>query len=352
MKQYASKHLVNGDFIDNKANEPLPDLQCTTEGFPEIHIGKVGMRGIKVPMVIKTPRAGEVHTTVATISSYCSLVPTLKGINMSRISTRIIEELENSKDGISDLRTFAHKLHEAHGANDIYIKARFDYTFVDKTPITGLVTHEPVKVIFESKLTRSQSPAGLALPDSVKVRNYLTVETTEMSLCPCSKTMSLLLNNVTDEERELLMALPENLFTKVKEAGFGGHSQKSVITTKVELTESGLSDNKMWIEDLVAINRRAASAPTFTVLKRYDEKWVTEASYMGKYIDPENGYQMREVGGGARFVEDIARHAAQDLDTRIDGSIRDYVVVVNNQESIHSEDIFATAILDAGRLLQ
>lgn len=342
-KQYASHHLVNGELLPNHSNDPLPDLQCSTDGFPTIGIEKVGMRGIKVPMSIKTPRPGEVHSTVATISSYCSLVPTVKGINMSRISTRIIDELEGSKDGISDLSNFARKLYEAHKSPDIYIKASFDYSFLDKTPITKLPTHEPVKVIFQSILKEVEG--------EVRVQNFLTIETTEMSLCPCSKTMSLLYNNVTDEERALLEALPEDLRIKVREAGFGGHSQKSVIRLTVALKPEALEGNKLWIEDLVQINRRAASAPTYTVLKRYDEKWVTEVSFMGKYINPEAGYKLEDVGGGARFVEDIARHAAVELHNIIDKQIEDFVVVVNNQESIHSEDIFATAILTAGRKL-
>ena len=161
--------------------------------------------------------------------------------------------------------------------------------------------------------------------------------------------MSLLIHNLTPEEMEQINKLPPNILNKILKAGFGAHNQKSIIEIKVELLDNS-KNNKMWIEDLVEIERNNSSSPTYTVLKRPDEKYVTEVAYLGGYFD-EKG-EFIKTNGGPAFVEDISRKIAQDLNTLLDVKIKDYVIIVNNQESIHSGDITATSILTAGRELK
>jgi GTP cyclohydrolase I len=159
--------------------------------------------------------------------------------------------------------------------------------------------------------------------------------------------MSLLSNNLNQEERDALSQanLPDSLREKLQEAGFGAHNQKSRIEIKVELhPELQASAVLAWILNIAA---KAASSITLSALKRPDEKYITEMSYGGFFID-ENFKMQRGEGRGPKFVEDIARQAAESLHAIVGGMILDFVVVVNNEESIHSNDIAATAILTAG----
>jgi len=315
----------------------LADVQQNKEGFVKLPIQKVGIRGIKIPMKLKKKEGGFVDT-IATISSYCNLVPDVKGINMSRISRTINDVLKDSDSPIESLDEFVYALRDAHKATDIYIKASFEFLYKTKSPIEKLESIEPVQVVFESTLNDT----------SPNINSYITVKSTEMSLCPCSKEMSLLRNNLTEaESRELFyFKFSDSLQNKLQNAGFGAHNQKSIVEVKVQ---SIYGVGFIWIEDLVSLIRDSVSSPTWSTLKRPDEKWVTETSYMGGYFNENK--QFIKTKGGPMFVEDIARNVAAKLNEMLDHEIEDYTVIVNNQESIHSDDIMATAIITAGRNL-
>lgn len=315
----------------------LPDVQNDPSSkHPKLAINKVGVRNIYVPFKLKR-KDGSIVNTTARVSSYCDLVPNLKGINMSRISRTINKVLEkDTSTGFNGLEDFVYELSKAQETDNIWIKAHFKFTFKDETPVTNLLSYEPIKVIFESVLKK-----GI-------VYNYVTVETVEMSLCPCSKEMSLLKNNLNEDERKMIDSIkPESLRQKVMAAGFGAHNQRSNIQVKVELEPN--RKHLMWIEDIVNIIKKGVSSPTWSTLKRPDEKWVTEVSYAGGYFD--NDYKFVEVGGGPKFVEDIVRQIAVGLNPELDKRIADYCIIVNNEESIHSGDIMATSVLTAGRNL-
>lgn len=313
----------------------LPDVAAQTEGFPQRRIQKVGMRNVQIPIFVVLEPTGIPSAVLATFSSYCDLRASLKGINMSRITRTLVEYAASyDRDGFDLLTSVASSLQSAHGTNHIYVKARFPYTYTLATPVTELASPEVAQVTMEVRLI-----------DGV-LRRYLTVESVEMSLCPCSKEMSLLINNLTEDEKDqIAFNLPESLQEKIMMAGFGAHNQRSQIRITVEVASSFL-----WPKELVSIARDASSCPTHTVLKRPDEKWETETSYLGGYFDESGEFQ--QTSGGPRFVEDIARTAADSLDRLIDKRIDDYVVVVNNEESIHSNEIMATAVITAGRELE
>lgn len=316
----------------------LPDMQKNQEGFYKKGIEKVGVRGIEqlIPVKLKNGSIQKVH---ATISSYCSLDENTKGINMSRITRTINNVLrEPDVDGFLGLKKFVKELHEAHGSPDIYIKSRFSMILDDISPMSDLYSPEPINVTIESQFRDNE------------YKTFLTVETVEMSLCPCSKTMSLLVNNITEDEEKELNKLSANLLKKVKKSGYGAHNQKSIIKATVELNPD--SENILWIEDLRDMIQKSSSCPSYSVLKRNDEKYVTEVSYMGGYIDDDKNYVQVEGNYGPKFVEDIIRDLANQLDNELDKRIKDYVLVCNNQESIHSAEIMATSILSAGRKLK
>jgi len=316
----------------------LPDMQKSESGFYNKGIEKVGVRNIitYLPIIMKN---GSIQKVLATISSYCSLDANTKGINMSRITRAINKVLKENDNGFKCLEIFVKELVDAHKSPDVYIKAKFKYIMDESSPMSDLYSQKPVDVEIESQFRNNE------------YKTYLTVETTEMSLCPCSREMSLLSNNLTEEERRILfeMNLPKDLIKKLNLAGFGAHNQRSHINAKVELNR--LSSDNLWIEDLYEMMQYSSSCPIFTVLKREDEKYVTEVSYTGGYFDDDHNFNLID-GAGAKFVEDISRDLARHLDSELDKKINDYVVVVNNDESIHPQELKAVSVLTAGRDLK
>jgi GTP cyclohydrolase IB len=314
----------------------LPDMQKSAP-VHKTAIDKVGVRNMKIPFQLKR-KNGTITHTIATVSSYCNLVADLKGINMSRISRTINDVLLESRYGFDNLVEFVNRLQQAHNTDEVWVKTEFEYLMLSHSPVVNIPSYEPVTVTFECRLNGGG------------IKKYVRVLTKEMSLCPCSKEMSLLINNLNDQERAELSLISESssLGQKLRLSGFGAHSQKSSIDILVELK----GDSIMWIEDIVAIAKQASSCSTFSTLKRPDEKYVTEAAYMGKYIDSDFNLTDTESNDGPKFVEDIARDCTGELNLVLDTLIADYVVVVNNEESIHSQDIYATAVLTAGRGLK
>ncbi len=314
------------------------DVQADKEGFPKIPIEKVGIKNIELPVWIK--HEGEFISTVANISSYCDLVEDVKGINMSRILRSMLDVFNPTrKELITDLASeVVEKLQFAHKTSDVYFKARFKYPYHQKSPVTEITSPEVANVTLEAMIKDS------------KLSKFLTVEIVGMSLCPCSKDMSMLMNNLNEEEAKAIRAanLPFTLLEKINEAGFGAHNQKSKISLKVELEEF------VDIEDLIRVINLASSTKTFSVLKRPDEKYVTEMSYMGGYINEKKELiKLPDDNSGPKFVEDIARQLADFVRVEmLDQTVKDYVIVVLNQESIHSNDIEAVAVLSAGRALK
>lgn len=317
--------------------DKLPDMQKTQTGFYKKGIEKVGVRNILSYIPIKM-KDGSIQKALATISSYCSLDENTKGINMSRITRTINKVLaeDSSGDGFRDLERFVKELKEAHQSPDIYIKAKFQLILNDKSPMSDLYSPEPINIVIESQFRDNE------------YKTFLTVETVEMSLCPCSKTMSMLINNITSDEATEIHNLSDSLQSKLQQVGYGAHNQKSFIKATIEL----LPEKTLWIEDLRNMIQNSSSCPSFSVLKRNDEKFVTEVSYSGGYIDDDKVFVKVEGNYGPKFVEDIIRDLSRHLDNELDKTINDYVLVCNNQESIHSGDIQATSILSAGRNLK
>jgi MptA/FolE2 family GTP cyclohydrolase len=153
--------------------------------------------------------------------------------------------------------------------------------------VSNRIGFVPYKVTFEGEQKAS------------KAKLFLTVDVPYTSVCPCSKEISK----------------------------YGAHVQRSVASIKVQLIEM------VRIEELIKVVEGCASCEMFSVLKRQDEKFVTETSY-------EN----------PAFVEDMSRDIATQLDAMLDTKIADYYVVVNHFESIHPHD--AVCIITAERELQ
>jgi len=251
---------------------PIPDVQSGPD-TRHIAIDRVGIKSIRHPVVVSDKSEGVQHT-IATFNLYVHLPHNFKGTHMSRfveilnrhgreISVESFEEI---------LREMVDKLEAKSG----YIEMAFPY-FVNKTaPVSGVQSLLDYDVTFIGEIIEG------------KYRFSMKVLVPVTSLCPCSKKIS---------ER-------------------GAHNQRSHVTLTVR------TNGVVWIEELVRMAEEQASSELYGLLKRPDEKYVTEYAY-----------------DHPKFVEDMVRDiaAALNADERIDT----YVVESENFESIHNHSAYA-----------
>lgn len=251
---------------------PIQDVQATPD-LREIPINKVGIKGIRHPVVVKD-RANGTQPTVADFNMYVSLPEDVKGTHMSRFV-----EILGSQEAPLSVKSFREMLHEVAarlGAETGFVEMKFAF-FVEKTaPVSGVKSMMDYEVTFLGKVE-----------DGV-ISHSTRVVVPATSLCPCSKKIS----------------------------DYGAHNQRAHITLTVG------SEETIWIQDLIDMGERHASSQLYGVLKRPDEKFVTEYAY-----------------DHPRFVEDLARDVAGSLNA--DPRVTSYVLEVENFESIHNHSAYA-----------
>ena len=252
--------------------EVMADVQSSKDNRA-IAINKVGIKDIRHPVQVKD-RTGKIQHTVANFNMYVDLPHHFKGTHMSRFV-----EILNNHDWEITVDSFKTMLTEMTSRLDAdcgHIEMTFDY-FVNKTaPASGV----------QSLLDYSVTMIG-AREHGVNLINVKVVVPVT-SLCPCSKKIS----------------------------DYGAHNQRSHVTVNVQ------TDDFIWIEEIIDIVEKQASCELYGLLKRPDEKIVTERAY-----------------DNPKFVEDIVRDIAAKLndDTRINA----YVVESENFESIHNHSAYA-----------
>ena len=267
-----------------KEKVKLPDVQASKSNIDK-HIKKVGVRNVTVPIFIKGKSDRKINT-VADVSIYTSLTPETRGAHMSRY-VEILNKVIRREVSLDILTTLLSELATKLESNDSYVKFSFTYFKKKKSPVAKRIGFVPYPVIFEGEMKDNDT------------KLFLTVTVPYTSCCPCSKEISK----------------------------FGAHNQRSEATVKVELKTF------VKIEEIIELVESIASCELYSVLKRQDEKYVTEAAY-----------------NKPMFVEDIGREIAANLDKWLDKTINDYYVVVNHFESIHCHD--AVAVITANRKLQ
>ncbi|MEM6692682.1 MAG: GTP cyclohydrolase FolE2 [Planctomycetota bacterium] len=255
----------------------LPDIQSTGD-TRNVPINKVGVTNVRYPISLRTPGEGSGNTfqhTVATINMFVSLAKEEKGTHMSRF----VEVLnEYHEELCSDtLQEICNAMRDKLDAESAFLEVNFPYFINKPAPVTGKVGKLDIDVSFEL-CTGKQN-------DFVMI---LKIPAT--SLCPCSKEIS----------------------------EYGAHNQRCEMTVKIRIAEGV----QFWIEELFEIVEKCASTQVFSVLKRPDEKWVTERAY-------EN----------PKFVEDIVRDMAVAMNA--DDRIVWYQCFSENFESIHNHNAYA-----------
>ncbi|MFT5064176.1 MAG: GTP cyclohydrolase I [Gammaproteobacteria bacterium] len=260
---------------DTASQSPIEDVQGRAD-TREIAINKVGIKDIRHPVRIMG-RDGREQGTVANFNMYVNLPKEFKGTHMSRFI-----EILNSHDyeiTVDSFRAMIGEMNEKLEAESGHIEMSFPF-FVKKTaPESGV----------QSLLDYDVTLIGEKHGDDIEIRVKVVVAAT--SLCPCSK----------------------------KIAAYGAHNQRSHITMNAV---ADLSKGTLWIEDLIDIAESEASCELFAILKRPDEKYVTERAY-----------------DNPKFVEDIVRDVAARLNA--EDRVLAYVVESENFESIHNHSAYA-----------
>lgn len=250
----------------------LPDVQSQT-GFHSLPIHKVGVSDVRYP--VRFDSSGSTQSTTGLWEMAVSLAGDKRGTHMSRF-LEVLSEF-NETLTVEILGEMCAKIKERLIAEDAFLSLEFPW-FIEKTaPVSKRIG----KLDFDVKISIS---AGSSIKTEVSIRVPAT------SLCPCSKQISK----------------------------YGAHNQRCELTVSVRF-EKG---ETISLEELFQIAESTASAPVFSVIKRDDEKYVTEQAY-------EN----------PKFCEDTVRDLAELLnsDTRISW----YKCSVENFESIHSHNAFA-----------
>lgn len=251
---------------------PIEDVQSRADSR-RIPINKVGIKDVYHPIRVKDRSRGEQHT-IANFNMYVALPHNFKGTHMSRfVEVLHRNEREISVESFRDILT---EMTQKLDAESGHIEMSFPYFVMKKAPVSGV----------ESLMDYKASLIG-EFHDG-KADLWLKVVVAATSLCPCSKRIS----------------------------DYGAHNQRSHITIKARV------DGHMWLEELIEIAEKEASCEVYGILKRPDEKYVTERAY-----------------DNPKFVEDIVRDVAVRLNT--EDRVRAYVVEAENFESIHNHSAYA-----------
>ncbi len=255
---------------------PMSDVQKAPD-FRKLAINKVGVKDISYPIVVMDKNDAFQHT-VARVNMYVDLPHHFKGTHMSRFVE--ILNAHRKEMALDKMEATLQNIKEKLGASSAHLEMEFPYFIEKRAPVSGAVSLMEYTCRFIASL-------------STDFDFILEIRVPVTSLCPCSKELSR----------------------------FGAHNQRGIITVQVRYREF------VWIEDLVAAIEECGSSPVYSLLKRADEKFVTEQAF-------EN----------PRFVEDMVREAALRL-LKMD-NVTWFAVSAENFESIHNHSAYAAIEID------
>ena len=250
----------------------IEDVQNTPD-VRHLAIDKVGIKSIRHPVKVKDKTGGVQHT-VAMFNMYVHLPHNFKGTHMSRFVE--ILNMNEREISIENFESILREMVKRLEANSGHIEMTFPYFISKAAPISGVRSLLDYEVTFIGEIKDGEY--------SITVKVLVPVT----SLCPCSKKIS----------------------------DYGAHNQRSHVTITARINDF------IWVEDLIRIVETQASSELYGLLKRPDEKFVTEHAY-----------------DNPKFVEDMVRDVAAqlNLEDRIDA----YVVESENFESIHNHSAYA-----------
>lgn len=241
-----------------------------------VDIQHVGIKHLCMPLIVQRKNNSN-QTVSAEARVSVSLPKHFKGTHMSRF-VEVLAEWQN-KDLLGvDIKGCLEKIIKKLNAENGELEFRFLYYIDKKSPVRKKTAPMSYNCSFEGRITDG------------RYKFILGVEVPVTTLCPCSKEIS----------------------------DFGAHNQRAVINVKISYDES----EHIWLEDLIELVESCASSPLYTLLKREDEKYVTESAYKNP-----------------KFVEDILRDVVVKL--RNNKIINEYEIDCEAMESIHNHSAWA-----------
>ncbi|WP_448374610.1 GTP cyclohydrolase FolE2 [Fervidobacterium sp.] len=243
-----------------------------------VYLKRVGVKGVRYPIVV-LDKVNHSQPTIATINMFVDLPKNYRGTHMSRFIEVLNEfhlEINPKK-----IREILKRLKDVLNAQRSVIEITFPYFIKKEAPITKSESYLEYNCTFEAEMIDEH------------LEFFTSVSIPIHTLCPCSKEIS---------ER-------------------GAHNQRAMCNVTFE------SKEMIWIEDIIKIVESNSSAPIYTLLKRPDEKYVTELAY-----------------DNPKFVEDVARDIALEL-KKCD-KIKWYKVEIESFESIHAHNAYACVSSD------
>ena len=257
------------------------DIQNTLD-TREVPLNKVGVKGLKYPVTVLDRANGKQNTT-ATVDLFVNLPHHYKGTHMSRFVDIFHKHHENL-----DMKNFLLMLSDVRkslNAQKAFCSMTFPF-FMEKTaPITGEKGMMCYSLTYEGLVTETTEDF------------YIKAKVPVTTVCPCSKAIS---------QR-------------------GAHNQRGIVSVKLQ------NKSFFWIEDIIELIENSASCGLYSLLKRPDEKWVTEHAY-----------------DNPRFVEDVVREVYLAL-KKFDKAEKPFTcfsVECENEESIHNHNAYALAEYD------
>ena len=262
----------------------LVDIQKTPD-VRGIDINQVGVCDLTYPIVV-LDRDNQRQNATASISMSVNLPHHFKGTHMSRFLQVLAKH--QGEVTLRTLPAILQELRQRLDAEAAHIEVEFTYFLLRTAPVSGLKAPMDYRCTFigESNGKTDDFILRVAVPVS--------------TLCPCSKMIS----------------------------DYGAHNQRGYVTMSVRMNRDAQGSwDMVWIEELIAVAEKSASAPIYPLLKRTDERFVT----MQAYDNPV-------------FVEDVVRNVAALL--RDDPRIAWFEVRTVNHESIHNHSAFAVVTMD------
>ncbi len=251
----------------------MRDLQSEKD-LRNVPLNRVGIKNLRYPVEVLDQKAGR-QKTVANIGMFVDLPGDLRGTHLSRF----VELVHKHKDeiGVTNLAAILEDVKKTFGSKDAYFELAFPYFIEKQAPVSGEKGLLEYRCFFAAYLAETyRATVGVSVPVT--------------TLCPCSKEISTA----------------------------GAHNQRSLVGLWVD------SSKFIWFEDLIALVERKASSDLYSLLKREDEKFVTEKAY-----------------ANPRFVEDLVRDITLELEG--DEAISSFRAEVESLESIHNHNAYALA---------
>ena len=255
----------------------IPDVQSSAD-VRRLAIDKVGIKAIQHPVKVADKSEGVQHT-IANFNMYVELPHNFKGTHMSRF-VEILNE-QDREISVESFETILRTMLDRLESDSGYIEMTFPYFLEKAAPVSKVKSLSDYEVTFKGQVKKG------------KYNLEMKVVVPVTSLCPCSKKIS----------------------------DYGAHNQRSHVTI------SAVTNLHVWIEELIEVAEEQASCEVYGLLKRPDEKYVTEKAY-----------------DNPKFVEDMVR----DVATALNGieRIESYVVESENFESIHNHSAYAMIVKD------